>query len=95
MPSLIDCFCHKELFFRPFADRKRITKASYCKDDGYELAKGEGGHSGGQELRYSTRNFPILHDLVRLRRYPVWFLAAVTCQYQLLVTPLRVLTAES
>jgi hypothetical protein len=57
--SLIGCFCHKELFlFRPFSDRKRITKASCCKDGSFEWAKGEGGHSGGQELRYPSPNFP-------------------------------------
>ena len=73
MLSLIGCFCHKDLFFRPFPDRKRITKTSYCKDDSYEMAKGEGSHSGGQELRYSRPNLPFLHNWDRLRTYRVWF----------------------
>src|SRR5258708_2062389 len=40
---LIGCFCHKEVCFRSFSDRKRITKARYCKDDSYKQAEGEGG----------------------------------------------------
>ena len=79
MLSLIDCFCHKELFFfRFFSDRKRITKASHCKDDTYERAEGEGGRSRGQELRNPSPNYPILHDLARKRTYPLWFLAALS-----------------
>ncbi len=49
--SLIDYFRHKGFFFRSFSNRKRITKARYCKDDSYKRAGGEGGRLGGQELR--------------------------------------------
>ena len=34
--SLISCFRHKGFFFRSFSNRKRITKARYCKDDSYK-----------------------------------------------------------
>jgi len=54
-------------------DRKQITKASDYKDDGYKQAWGEIGHSGGQELRYTTRNFHIVPELAGLRTYPAWF----------------------
>ena len=78
MPSLIGCFCHKELFFRPFPDRKRITKASYCKDDSYEQAKGEGGQLQKARITLFNPEFPILHDWAGLRTYLVWFVAVVS-----------------
>ena len=38
--SLISCFRHSGFFFRCFSNRKRITKARYCKDDSYKRARG-------------------------------------------------------
>jgi len=74
VPSLIDCFCHKELFHRPF---NRIAsespKQAIAKTASYELARGEGDDSAGQELRDPTLNFLILHNLARLGTYLVWF----------------------
>jgi hypothetical protein len=73
--SLIGNLRHKELFFRgPFSDRKRITKTPYCKDTSYKRLKGEGGRLAGQELRYPSPNFPIVHDTGSLGTYPAWFL---------------------
>jgi hypothetical protein len=34
--SLISRFRHKRFFSRSFSNRKRITKARYCKDDSYK-----------------------------------------------------------
>ncbi len=62
--------------------RKRITKASYCKDGIYQRAKGEGGQFAGQELRYSNPEFHILHNLAGLRTCPVWFLVAISHQQE-------------
>ena len=68
--SLIGRFCHKGTLPRPFSDRKRITKANYCKCDTYAQAQGEGGRCGGQELRCPRPNFPILHEWDGLRDVP-------------------------
>src|SRR3981189_2564929 len=38
--SLISCFRHMGFFFRSFSNRKRITKARYCKDDSSKRTRG-------------------------------------------------------
>jgi len=69
MLSLIGYFRHKRaLFLRPFSDRKRITKASYCRDDTYWLAKGEGDQSAGKNYAIQAR---ISHFCVE-RRAIAW-----------------------
>jgi len=66
-----------------FSQRKRITKASCCKDDSYERAKGEGSLRRAR-ITLSKPEFSILHDLAGLRTYALWFLAAIS--YPLSVT---------
>jgi len=38
----------KEIFYGLVSYRKRITKASYCNEDGYERAEGEGSSLEGK-----------------------------------------------
>src|ERR1700682_144266 len=61
--SLISCFRHKGFFFRSFSNRKRITKARYCKDGSYKRARG-GRPLGRARITLTKPEFPILHDLV-------------------------------
>lgn len=65
MLSLIGYFRHKGFFFRSFSNRKRITKARYCKDDSYKRAGG-GRPLGRARITLAKPEFPILHDLVGL-----------------------------
>ena len=53
--SLIGCFRHKEFFFRSFSDRKRITKARYCKDDSYKRARGRATAREGKNYANQAR----------------------------------------
>ena len=81
MLHLIRYFRHKEFFFRSSVNRKRITKAGYCKDDSYSEPRGRAAAGEGKNYALSNPEFPILHDLAGLRTYPVWFLA-VSCSSQ-------------
>src|SRR5260370_21510440 len=53
--SLISCFRHKRIFFRSFSNRKRITKARYCKDDSYKWAGGRAVAWEGKNYAYQAR----------------------------------------
>jgi len=53
--SLIDYFRHKGFFFRSFSNRKRITKARYCKDDSYKRARGRGAAGEGKNYADQAR----------------------------------------
>jgi len=68
VPCSIDSFCHKSSS-DPCGIASEITKASYCKGEIIQLALGEGGQSGEQELRDVTRNFHIVHEGTGRRRY--------------------------
>ena len=50
MLSLIDYFRHKGFFFCSFSNRKRITKATYCKDESYKRA-------GGRAAAWEGKNY--------------------------------------
>ena len=51
-PKIVLCliyyFRHKEFFFRFFSNRKRITKARYCKDDSYKRPGGRAAEGEGK-----------------------------------------------
>src|ERR1700675_4104408 len=53
--SLISCFRHKGFFFRSFSNRKRITKARYCKDDSYKRAGGRVAAGEGKNYADQAR----------------------------------------
>src|ERR1700676_1823830 len=53
--SLISCFRHKGFFFRSFCNRKRITKARYCKDDSYKWAGGKAAAWEGKNYANQAR----------------------------------------
>src|SRR6266478_2566094 len=53
--SLIDYFRHKGFFFCSFSDRKRISKARYCKDDSYKRARGRGTAREGKNYANQAR----------------------------------------
>jgi len=55
--SLIDYFRHMEFFFRSFSNRKRITKARYCKDDSYKRARGRVATGEGKNYADQARIF--------------------------------------
>jgi len=44
-----------EFFFRSFSDRKRITKARYCKDDSYKQAGGRVAAGEGKNYADQAR----------------------------------------
>jgi hypothetical protein len=59
VPRLIGCFCHKEplspiLFGSQANHQSKLLQRQHLRE-----AMGEGGRSGGQELRYPTRIFTL------------------------------------
>ena len=55
MLSLIDYFRHKGFFFCSFSNRKRITKATYCKDESYKRAGGRAADWEGKNYADQAR----------------------------------------